>query len=130
MFFDGHLLQLIGILVAGQDSVFKEKLRTKSTIVLIDCIPDYFQSVVDDCYGNYSRMSLLAVEDLVRFCDFISWLICQAITRLTATAVVSSRFASLRKSSKLLPMFFAFIICSSFYLLLNQGLVLVLLEIS
>lgn len=61
MFFDGHLLQLIGILVAGQtcqDIVFKEKLRAKSTIVLIGCIPNNFQSIVKECYGNYSRMSL------------------------------------------------------------------------
>jgi hypothetical protein len=62
MFSDGNLLQLIGILVAGQDcldSVFKGKLRVKSTILLIVCIPDNFQSVMNDCYGNYSRMSLV-----------------------------------------------------------------------
>ena len=47
----------------------------------------------------------------VRFCAFISSAICQAMTRLRAITVASSRRASsLRKSSKLLPILF----CSVF----------------
>jgi len=35
------------------------KIKARSTIVLIVYIPENFQTVVNDCYGNHSRMSFL-----------------------------------------------------------------------